>query len=99
MRHKLFLLNNWVWLTRFIVENHPFVVPVEMEGSFLGLLTGRKAVLNTPMEMEGSFLMVFADLRLYVVNENNLVILPAPVAPLIFLCKPFSKLFTIKSLN
>jgi hypothetical protein len=53
-----------------MVENHPFVVPVEMEGSFLGFLTGRNAVLNTPVEMEGSFLGVFADLPLHVVNEN-----------------------------
>lgn len=99
MRDKLFLVNNCFWLTRFIVENHPFIVPVEMEGSFLGFLTGRKAELNTPMEMEGSFLVVFADLRSYVVNENNLVMLLLRPPPLIFLCKTFSKLSTIKSLN
>jgi len=50
------LVNKFPRLTKFPVENCPFAVPVEMEGSCPGLLTAAGRSLTLQWKQRGHFL-------------------------------------------
>jgi hypothetical protein len=79
------LVNNRLWLTGFLVGNCLFMVPVEMEGSCLGLVNSGQAVVNAPVEIKGSFSGPFTGtVRMLLITADRAANLGMP-PPLAFL--------------